>query len=136
MNPQPDPTLGNLVAIAFVILIICYTIRAIKTNNTISINDNFIIGYLESDDIVVNTTLPPPRDDFGNQDTAPKNPPKPSKKKEIEKEDQALYLDCIDALVALGMKKREAKTKTNLVFSTMNPKPKTIQKFLITALKI
>jgi hypothetical protein len=34
------------------------------------------------------------------------------------------------------MKKREAKNRTQLIFATMHPKPQTIQKFLITALKI
>ncbi len=139
MNPQPSPVFGNLVATAFVLLIIYYTIRAIKENKTITINDNFVIGYLESDNIVVNTT-PPPRDDFDKPDITPQGPPKPSKKKNIKKEDdtesQMFYADCINALVALGMKKREAKNRTQLIFATMHPKPQTIQKFLITALKI
>jgi hypothetical protein len=139
MNPQPSPAIGNLVAIALGLLIIYYTIRAIKENKTITINDNFVIGYLESDNIVVNTT-PPPKDDFEKPDISPEVPPKPSKKKKIKQEDdtknQMFYADCIDALVALGMKKREAKNRTQLIFATMHPKPQTIQKFLITALKI
>ena len=50
-------------------------------------------------------------------------------------ESQQLYVDCIDALIALGMKKKEAKAKAKFIFSTMNPQPSTVEDFLMIALR-
>jgi Holliday junction resolvasome RuvABC DNA-binding subunit len=137
MNPQPDPTVGNVVAIIFVLSIIFYTIQAINQNKTIQISDNFIIGYLESDPIIIQRNDPP--NDFEKFDPNTPKTPVPTKSKEIDSiksiDKQPFYTDCIDALVALGMKKKEARQTTKTVFETTIPMPDNLQSFLLTALK-
>lgn len=129
MNPQPDPIVGNICAIAFFLMIALYTIKAIKDGKSIQFNDNFVIGHLQYDPIFVNEI-------HHNHKTVKTVK---TKKVIVEKPDfesQQLYADCIDALVALGMKKKEAKNKAIFVFSTTNPQPKTIQEFLLIVLKL
>ena len=112
MNPQPDPILGHLFASLFVVMLIIYTIKAIKDNKIVQYSDDYIIGYIRdnnADTITVSCNV-------------------------VENiESSQLYTDCVAALVALGMKKSEAKTKTKNIFKTCIPK--TIQDFLSIALK-
>lgn len=140
MNPQPDPSVGNIVAIIFCISVVYYTIIAIRENKTFSVNDNFIIGYLERDPIII---LPPPSspppDRFKDPDNKPPQPinptPKSNKAKSTKDINSKLYTDCMDALVALGMRKREARERTKSIFLTMNTPPSSIQAFLMIALQ-
>ena len=139
MNPQPDPIVGHFVALIIIGLVAFYTYKSYLAGKSIDLNklDNFIIGYVEESPIthVVEKHF-----------KTINNPVKVVKEKtevvRVEKvidtkpnfESQQLYVDCIDALYALGMKKNEAKKRAKLVFSTMNPPPTTIQEFLIIAL--
>ena len=141
MNPQPDPIVGNFVALIIIVLVAFYTYKAYLTGKSIDLNklDNFIIGYIEAE--------PTTRVVEKHFQTI-NNPVKVVKEKtEIVRvetvidtkpsfESQQLYVDCIDALYALGMKKNEAKKKAKFIFSTMKPAPATIQEFLIIAMSI
>lgn len=129
MNPQPDPMIGHIVCAILLTMIVFYTLKAMQEGKSIKIDDNFVIGYIQSDPIFVNEV-------HHNHKTV-----KTVKTKRVivEKpnfESQQLYADCIDALVALGMKKKEAKSKATFIFSTTSPQPKTIQEFLLIALKL
>ena len=141
MNPQPDPIVGNFVALIIIVLVAFYTYKAYLTGKSIDLNklDNFVIGYIEAE--------PTTRVVEKHFQTI-NNPVKVVKEKtEIVRvetvidtkpnfESQQLYVDCIDALHALGMKKNEAKKRAKFIFSTMNPAPVTIQEFLVIALSI
>lgn len=133
MNPQPDPIVGNITAIIFVLAIVFYAIKAISENNIIHISDKLIIGYVDADPITINEV-------HHHHKTIKTVQTKTKTKKVVitkpDFESQQLYADCIDALVALGMKKREAQNKASIIFSTTNPQPKTIQEFLMIALKL
>jgi hypothetical protein len=124
MNPQPDPIIGNIIALLFVLTTIFYAVKAIFENQTFQLSDNFVIGYIETDPIIINEV----HNDHETHSA--------KTKQSIDWQSQQLYTDCINALVALGMKKKDAKNKTILVFSTSNPQPKTIQEFLMIALKL
>lgn len=131
MNPQPDPMIGHLMAVIFVAAIFFYALKAVKENKTVRFNDNFVIGYIESSPIVVNEV-------HHNHKTVKtiEQKTKTKIKKVVDVESQQLYADCVDALVALGMKKRQAQHQATFVFSTTYPQPKTIQEFLMIALKL
>lgn len=113
MNPQPEPYVGNLVALLLFGLFIFYCIKSYNQSGEESkINDLFTLGYLEDQPVqVINV----------HQNNGL---------------DIQLYNDCIDSLHALGMKKSEAKKKTKFIFSNYSPAPKTVQEFLMIALKI
>lgn len=131
MNPQPDPMIGNIVATIIVLMVIYYTIKAIKENKSIVLNDKFVIGYIDTDPIVIN--------EAHHHHKATKTVHTKTKKVVVKKpdfENQPLYTDCVDALVALGMKKKEAKNRAMSIFSTTKPQPKSIQEFLTLALKL
>jgi hypothetical protein len=135
MNPQPDPMIGNIMAFIVIAVVTFYTYKAYLSGKSIDLNklDNFIIGYVEES--------PTLEKHYHNTYNNPTKIVK-SVEKIIEKvidtkpnfESQQLYVDCIDALYALGMKKNEAKKRAKFVFSTINPPPTTIQDFLIIAL--
>jgi len=116
MNPQPEPYIGQIFAAIFAGLIIYLTIKSYLAADSSSINDLFVIGYMEDSPRIVNnikvTTL----------DTKPSI------------ESQQLYIDCVEALRALGMKKSEATKITKRVFSS-NQIPQSVQEFLLIALK-
>lgn len=141
MNPQPDPMIGNIMAFIVIAVVTFYTYKAYLSGKSIDLNklDNFVIGYIEAE---------PKTSVVEKHFQTINNPVKVVKEKtevvRVEKvidtkpnfESQQLYVDCIDALYALGMKKNEAKRKAKFVFSTMNPAPATIQEFLVIALSI
>lgn len=129
MNPQPPPSVSIFYAILFVLMLIYYTIKAIKSNTTLSLSDNFILGYVEDTPVNVTVNVPEQKPVTITR----------TKKVIVEKpnfESQQLYVDCIDALYALGMKKKQAKDRAKFIFSSINPQPTTIQEFLYLALKI
>jgi hypothetical protein len=141
MNPQPHPNVGNFCAFIIICMTIFYTYKAYISGKSLSINqlDNFVIGYVESDPVVtqvVNKTykeIKPVKIIRTKTETI-----KTERVVETKPnfESQQLYVDCIDALVALGMKKKDAKSKAKFVFSTLNPQPASIQEFLIIALNM
>jgi hypothetical protein len=146
MNPQPEPIVGQIGAILFIVAVIFSAIKSYFENDGIDIKtlDNFVIGHLEDSQVEKTVELQPIIHHHNN--TTVKKYTKPTKviervkvKRVVETkpdlESQQLYADCIEALVALGMKKREAKNKALFVFSTTHPQPKTIQEFLMIALK-
>lgn len=113
MNQQPEPYVGSFVALIIFAVFVYYFIKAYNDDvvQKTKVSDLFTLGYLEDQPIQVinvqNNGL-----------------------------DVQLYNDCIDALHALGMKKSEAKKKTKFIFSNYSPAPKTVQEFLVIALKI
>ncbi|NDB57187.1 hypothetical protein EB001_01865 [bacterium] len=113
MNPQPSEFVGNFFATLFCICIVVYAIKSYKLGNSIDIHnlDMITLGYIEDNPIIT------PVATINNF------------------ESQQLYVDCIDALHALGMKKSEAKKRAKLIFSTCNPQPENVQAFLMLALK-
>jgi hypothetical protein len=115
MNQQPSEYVGQLCALAFCCMFLYYAVRSYKENKTINLNniDCFTLGYVEESSPIVHVV-----DNTVNAF-----------------ESQQLYVDCIDALHALGMKKSEAKKRAKLIFSMTNPQPSSVQEFLILALK-
>lgn len=115
MNPQPEPYVGNVVALIIFGMFIYYFLKAYHSQEpSQKIGDLFTIGYIEESTPTIN---------INNTVQA------------IDAETQPLYNDCIEALHAIGMKKSEAKKKARQIFLTSNPKPTTIQEFLMLALK-
>jgi hypothetical protein len=126
MNPQPHPFVGNFCAGIIICLTAFYTYKAYIEGKSISLSelDNFVIGHIQESPVI--------EKHFYETRTEVTN---------IENtistfENQQLYVDCIDTLVALGMKKREAKRKAKFIFSTMKPQPTSIQEFITIALKM
>ncbi len=115
MNPQPEPYIGNLFATLFGCLFIYYAIKAYYEHSPI--NDLFTIGYIEESGQIVNNI------NYTNVST------------KASLESQQLYIDCVEALRALGMKKTQATKITKQVFSTTHPLPQTVQEFLLIALR-
>ena len=114
MNPQPPIYIGQLCATLFVIGLIYHVIKAYHQTTTPINYDLFQIGYIE--DSPINIVV--------------------DKSTSNNFESHQLYLDCIDALHALGMKKSIAKKKAKEVFTAMqNDPPKNVQDFLMIALR-
>lgn len=80
---------------------------ALTTQNPVTFDDNFVIGYVEKSDPVV---IQPP--------------PVPQRFVDLQ-----LQKDCIDTLVKLGFRKREANKKAKEEFNSNNP-PTSVQDFL------
>lgn len=121
MNEQPNPIIGNLVAIAFVCGVVYHTLKAFKNNKPIVMNDLFTLGYVEENHTPIIVKTPPVI--VNNVVT-----------KQSSFEDQKLFMDCVDTLVAIGYKRREAKSRAKKIFSSDNP-PSTVQAFLEIALR-
>lgn len=115
MNPQPPEYIGNIFAGFIILLIIIQTVKAYQNNAKIDLStfDIINIGYLEESPISVNIT-------------------QQSKNTFVQPQ---FFQDCVDTLYALGMKKKEAKLKAELIFRTCEEIPTTIQEFLILAMK-
>jgi hypothetical protein len=163
MNPQPPEYVGNIVAVLFACFVIFLTIREYLFGAIKYPSDKFVIGYFLDDDTVTKTTTTnpptmqnkpyiPPHDPPNDPPDDPKNdppitpfkPPKAKKNKSNKRqnnegyktifETDQLYLDCVDALYALGMKKLEAKKTAKNIFNSSSHRPSTIQDFLMIAL--
>jgi hypothetical protein len=121
MNEQPALWIGNLFAFIFVAMIIFNTIKAYRDPNSVNkFNDAFTIGYIYDRPLV-------------NVKSVSKPIVKPKTVKSAKPQLTQLQIDCTDALVALGMKKTQAKQKANEVFQ--NHSFDNIQDFLSIALK-
>jgi hypothetical protein len=127
MNPQPDVSIGNLFAAIFILMVLFYTYKSYMSGHVIDISniDLVNIGYLQRDNIRVTNKIV----------TTPVSPPVFLSPPVNNFESQQLYVDCIDALHAMGMKKSEAKRKAKHIFSTTNPQPSNIQEFLLIAFR-
>lgn len=134
MNPQPEPYIGNLFALAFAVAVAIYSYKAYLECKTINL-DRFVIGYLEDYAYIeepkpvrkqrsvpvapkVTKKNKPVKTPVVNKPTTTTTttttlPPKPQR-------DEQLYNDCISSLVALGYKKTEAKNKTKKIFDDHN----------------
>lgn len=99
MHTEFVQAMGNFLSIIFIIGIIYVSLT---TTKTIEYNDTFVIGYVEKEDPIV---------------------------VQAPQVDSKLKQDCIETLVKLGMKKRQANKVANDEFSSTNP-PKSIQEFL------
>lgn len=128
MNEQPALWIGNLFAFIFVAMVIFNTIKAYRDPNSVNkFNDAFTIGYIYD--------RPSCRtfNHMVNVKSVSKPTVKPKTVKSAKPQLTQLQIDCIDALVALGMKKTQAKQKANEVFQ--NHSFDNIQDFLSIALK-
>jgi hypothetical protein len=111
MNPQPSPLIGVFMSMVAV-LIIAY--HALKMHNSLRFSDRsinydlFNLGVIERDPTLVQNFVISP----SNSD---------------------LYHDCVNALVGLGYKKKQAHKKAQSVFNS-NP-PSSIIEFLNTVTK-
>lgn len=111
MNPQPSPSVGIFMSIV-AILIIAY--HAIKMHNSLKSSQRYInydlfnLGVIDSSPTLVQNFVVP----IHNSD---------------------LYKDCVDALIGLGYKKKQAHKKAQSVFSTSSPS--SIIEFLSTVTK-
>lgn len=119
MNPQPEPYIGNIVALIFFGMLVYFFFQAKKEGKTINIDDLFTIGYIED---------PTPTTTVNVQN-------KIVKKSKPNFESQQLYIDCIDALHAIGFKKMDAKKRAKQIFSSMTNPPNSVQDFLMIALR-
>ena len=118
MNPQPEPYLGNIVALAIVASFFYFYIKACAEGTKINCEDLFTIGYIEEDNAPI----------INVQQSV-------SKQASPDFESQQLYVDCIDALHSIGFKKAEAKKRAKQIFSSMKNPPTNIQDFLMIALR-
>jgi hypothetical protein len=120
MNPQPPEYIGHIYALVlFCVAAYYFLINATAQDKEHIDLDKFIIGYFE-DSEKSNTNIT-----INNGSQTQQN---------YALETSKLYLDCIDALCSLGMKKSEAKKITKSIFNTTNP-PESIQQFLMIALR-
>lgn len=111
---HPYENTSYMFMFAFLGLIYFYAIKAYNAGKTINLHniDLVTVGYLEDQPIIQQVVATKP-----------------------SFESQQLYVDCIEALHSLGMKKSEAKRKAKFIFSTMSSPPSSIQEFLMIALK-
>lgn len=121
MNEQPQEWVGQLGAFIFIVMVVFQTIKAYQNN--VQISDNFTIGYIY-EPVPISTAKP-------IKTKLVKLKPSTRVVENSFKNTQ-LYIDSVDALVALGMKKTQAKQRATEVFN--NNKFNTIQEFLTIAL--
>ena len=76
---------------------------------------------------------PPPPNDDRPESPKPFTPPKQLKQHNNLDNDQ-LFIDCVDALRSLGLKKLASKQRAKEIFSSPN-RPSNIQEFLLIAFK-
>lgn len=117
MNAQSHENLGVVCAVGLFLVFLYHAVKNFRYGPHININnDLFNIAYIEKDDHV-NVVVPTVKVKVAQ--------PKP--------QDTQLFLDCVDALHALGMKKTQAKKIAVSVFNEFNPK--SVQDFLMIALR-
>jgi hypothetical protein len=128
MNEQPAVWVGNLFAFVFILMIICFAIKGYNDpKNKIRLSDSFTIGY--SYDVPLNkTSYCQVKSNVSQATKKTKTNNNTTSKTKVDQ----LQLDCIDALVALGMKKNQAKHRYNDV--SQNYTFNNIQEFLTLAL--
>lgn len=114
MNAQPPEYIGPLLAAVFLAVMAWYAFKEYQSGNIVDLSKIDLVNIAFLDDQPVINILTNSSNSF---------------------ESQQLYLDCIDALHSLGMKKSEAKKKAKMIFSTLDPQPKSVQEFLVIALK-
>lgn len=114
MNEQPSPAFANIFLVIMGLIAAFFAVKAYLENHTISLDnlDKFTLGYVEDSSNKIIVQVPKTVDSF---------------------ESKQLFLDCIDTLIAVGFKKKEAKNKAKAIFRTHNPS--SIQEFLNIALK-
>lgn len=112
MSSQPDPYIGHFVSLILFFLFLFYFLKSSMNSKDNHNGDLFTIGYIEESNPIINVI---------NQEV-------------VNFESQQLYVDCVDALHALGMKKSEAKRKARSIFLNSDPRPNSVQEFLIMAL--
>lgn len=132
MNPQPEPYIGQLVALVFALGVLYFTFKAYHSGEHINMpSDLFTIGYFEESQNVP----------IVNVKTQPKIKVEPvvkiiqQEQKKVPPESNPIYTDCVDALRALGMKKSEAVRRAKDIFTSLDNPPRTVQDFLMIALR-
>lgn len=117
MNAQSHENLGIVCAVGLFLVFLYHAVKNFRYGPHININnDLFNIAYLERDNHV-NVVVPSVK----------------IVEKKSKPYDTQLFLDCIDALYSLGMKKTQAKNIATSVFNEFNPK--SVQEFLMIALR-
>lgn len=120
MNPQPEPYVGQIFALIFSAVFFYYFIKAFNNPKHRIDLEYFTLGYIEdSNNVTVN---------IKNKTVQVKNT-----KPNIES--QQLFIDCVDALHAIGLKKTEAKKRAKEIFTNMENPPTNIQDFLMIAMR-
>lgn len=111
---HPFEFIGNVAATLMFLIMCAYAVISYLDGNTIRMSDldKVTLGYFDDPTPVVITHT--------NSNNF---------------ESQQLYLDCIEALKSLGMKKSEAKKKAKDIFQNHNPQPTSIESFLMIALR-
>jgi hypothetical protein len=110
---HPFEFLGNVGAFVIFVIVCSYAVLSYLNGNSINISniDKVTLGYFDDPTPVIITAN---TNNF---------------------ESQQLYLDCIEALKSLGMKRSEAKKITKDIFQNHNPSPTSIESFLMIALR-
>ena len=126
MNQQPHPIVGQFGVLIFVLLITYFSFFGNKKKQSLSFNDQFVIGYINDNQPVCSQSIT----------TYPKQSVKKNTKKKIPKnlltstethetnntiENNQLYNDCILCLTSLGSKKQQAKNTVKEIFEKHNP---------------
>jgi len=114
MNPQPNPTIGNIFAFIFVAMIMYHFLKAFHDQSrhiNVGNMDLVTFGYVENSPVYI---LDKTKKDFLSTQ---------------------LFKDCVDALYALGAKKSEAKKTATAIFTNSDPQPQSVQEFLMLALR-
>ena len=133
MNPQPEPYVGHLLALVFGFMFLYFAFKSYHSKNTSKPSDLFTIGYIEE-----STNVP-----VVNVETKPIIRVKPvvkviqqqQEQKKVSAEDNPIYADCVDAIKALGMKKTEAIKQAKDIFTNFDNPPRSVQDFLMIALR-
>jgi hypothetical protein len=129
MNPQPPVYIGQLIALGMIFVMLYYAIKAHYDTSTSGPSDLFTLGYIEENqapvNVVVKTKIPKQQKPIVK--VVVNNQPK--------LENTQLFIDCVDALYALGMKKRDAIKRAKDIFASSSTPPKSVQEFLIIALR-
>lgn len=118
MNPQPEPYIGQLVALVFALGVLYFTFKAYHSGEHINMpSDLFTIGYFEESQNVPIVKIIQ------------------QEQRKVSPESNPIYTDCVDALRALGMKKSEAVRRAKDIFTSLDNPPRTVQDFLMIALR-
>jgi hypothetical protein len=152
MNPQPHETTCLMMTIIFVIGIIASAIKSYNQTDGIILNDNFELGTINNNKQNFQATITyKPKTSKQQYAPQPSAAIKPAKKpiqkpvvknklkneqpqKPVERKVYTpLQQDCYDALLVLGMGKKESKFVVNNTFN--NHDINSVEEFLYTALR-
>ena len=135
MNPQPNSNAVGITTILFILVYLAFVSDKkyhYKFRNSIplaEITPPMVYSYVESGLRVTDRNIPHTPKNKKHQTTKPIK----KKKSKPKKEYTQLQQDCMDALLSLGMKKREAKATLHSTFNK-HKNIKEVQEFIYFAL--